>query len=343
MSKENSLTFQHSVLAWYDVSKRDLPWRKLSDPYPIWISEIMLQQTTVRTVIPYFKGFMKKWPTLYALAQAPLNDILHHWQGLGYYGRAKNLHRCAQLLCAEHQGIFPQDLLNLRKLPGIGPYTAAAISCIAFQKAEIVIDGNIQRIMARLFTLKTEGTALKKDLLQKASTFLLPHVRPGDYVQALMDLGAQICTPQQPKCTECPVQNFCQGRLDSPELYPVKKTVRKPHRKTIFLWIENKDGEVFFEKRPDQGLFSHMLTLPARTHWDTKQNAPQINYLPLKTKALKGSITHAFTHFTLQACLEESFCAETASYEGIWQHPSQFSQLPLPTLIKKVMRLKIQK
>ncbi|MCH8112381.1 MAG: A/G-specific adenine glycosylase [Proteobacteria bacterium] len=206
-------SLRRRLLDWYDANGRDLPWRTKGargDPYRVWLSEIMLQQTTVGTVIPYFQNFVHRWPALSALAAADLDDVLIAWQGLGYYARARNLHRCAQVLCAEHGGRFPADEAGLRSLPGIGPYTAAAIAAIAFDRPATVVDGNVERVMARLFAVEAPLPE-SKALLTRAAAGLTPRRRPGDYAQALMDLGATVCTPRAPDCGACPWRRGCRA------------------------------------------------------------------------------------------------------------------------------------
>ena len=208
----NPFDFQRDLLAWYDTHARTLPWREKSnqrpDPYRIWLSEVMLQQTTVATVGPYFKAFIDRWPTVQALARAPLDDILTAWAGLGYYSRARNLHKCAQVIVQAYQGVFPDTETRLRTLPGIGPYTAAAIAAIAFDQPAVVIDGNIDRVMTRLHNSPIPIQHNKAAIGAWAAA-LTPQTRPGDYAQGLMDLGATICRPANPQCLLCPVQPYC--------------------------------------------------------------------------------------------------------------------------------------
>ncbi|MEI8321339.1 MAG: A/G-specific adenine glycosylase [Alphaproteobacteria bacterium] len=336
--------FQQSLLTWYDQKGRSLPWRakghEKPNPYYVWISEIMLQQTTVATVISYFNRFTAKWPTVKQLAEASLDEVLHAWQGLGYYSRARNLHKCARQLCLEHKGIFPHTEKELMALPGIGPYTAAAISAIAFQESSVVVDGNIERVMSRLFEIKIPLPAAKKNIKEVAAS-LTPAERPGDYAQALMDLGAMVCTPRLPRCDLCPVHSFCKAYGHSPENYPYKAAkIPKPTRKTVFFWIQNDRGEVFLERRPPRDLLGGMMGFPS-TSWATKghdlQN-PLDKVEILKEKLLSGIITHTFTHFHLVG--EVSFIqANHTTLVGQWVRPERFHELALPTLMKKVVGL----
>ena len=225
-------TLASKLLVWYDAHGRDLPWRAPqgagADPYRVWLSEIMLQQTTVATVGPYFEEFLKRWPRLKDLAAAPLDDVLHAWQGLGYYARARNMLRCARQIVEQHGGVFPREEAALLKLPGIGPYSAAAIAAIAFQRPATILDGNVERVIARLRRVETSLPASKKELRRLAAE-ITPTERPGDYAQAIMDLGATVCTPRKPACPNCPWRPACRAHADGVQAILPRRTA-KPQR-----------------------------------------------------------------------------------------------------------------
>ena len=332
-------SYHHSVLGWYDTYRRQLPWRSElgapSNPYAVWVSEIMLQQTTVPTVKDYYERFLKKWPTVQDLAQASLDEVLHLWQGLGYYSRARNLHACAKIVTQKYAGAFPPDEESLLRLPGIGPYTAAAILSIAFNKPATVVDGNVERIMARLFCLETPLPAAKKEIYVHAQQ-LTPQERSGDYAQALMDLGSLICTPKNPKCSLCPLQSYCASMGLNPEEFPKRLPKEaKPIRYGTFFWIENAQGEVLLEKRPDKGLLANLMGFPS-SEWKTIKDPS-----PMASGELSRVIRHTFTHFHLVGKVVK--LQENASTrEGVWVHPAHLHLYALPTLMKKVSQLVLQ-
>jgi A/G-specific adenine glycosylase len=268
-----------ALLGWYDKNARALPWRvspearksgERPDPYRVWLSEVMLQQTTVATVRPRFEAFLVRWPTIEALAAAPLDAVLSEWAGLGYYARARNLHKCAVAVAA--LGKFPDNEEALRALPGVGDYTAAAVAAIAFDRRAIVMDGNIERVAARLFAVETPLPKAKPEL-KSAIRSVWPQKRSGDFAQALMDLGAGVCTPRAPKCLLCPLTDHCEGRAKGiAETLPVKaKKAEKPVRRGIAYALVNDKGEVLFERRPEKGLLGGMLGLPG-TAWTEDSN-----------------------------------------------------------------------
>jgi A/G-specific adenine glycosylase len=295
------------LLAWYDRHARVLPWRarrgERSDPYRVWLSEIMLQQTTVKAVAPYYARFLTLWPTVTALAQADLDDVLRAWAGLGYYARARNLHACAIAVVERHAGIFPDTLDGLRALPGIGDYTAAAVSAIAFDGAAVPVDGNVERVVTRLFTVEEELPAAKPIIKHLATSLLPPH-RAGDFAQALMDLGATICTPKKPACALCPWNDVCAARTrGDQETFPRKAPKRegKLRRGAAFV-VLRADGSVLLRKRPDKGLLAKMTEVPG-SDWshDFDVNAA-LDAAPLKAtwRRLPGVVRHVFTHFPLE-------------------------------------------
>ena len=370
------------LLDWYDEHGRSLPWRirggrtkgglagdelQMADPYRVWLSEIMLQQTTVATVIPYYTEFLDRWPTVVALADAPLEDVLHGWQGLGYYARARNLHKCARLVAGELAGKFPDSEAALRQLPGIGVYTAAAIAAIAFGRRAVVVDGNVERVMARIFAVDKPLPDSKGDLRDHADS-LTPDHRSGDYAQAVMDLGATVCTVRSPRCTECPWAEVCNARQQSIAESLPRRTpkVARPTRRGIVFWVEHsglpnplqtdQGALVLLRRRAEKGMLGGMAEFPA-TPWDDGQLGLQewtvensADYAPPQVPSnadwnlLPGQIRHSFTHYHLElrvavARLQGQPLAPLAVDEGYWWPVSQLDEQALPTLMKKVARL----
>ena len=317
------------LLKWYDANARTLPWRSPpgrppTDPYRVWLSEIMLQQTTVATVKPYFEAFTARWPTVDALAAANDTDVMAAWAGLGYYARARNLLACARAI----NGIFPQAEAGLRKLPGIGQYTAAAIASIAFGQRAVVVDGNVERVVSRLFAVETPLPAAKPELYRLTDS-ITPDVRAGDFAQAMMDLGSTVCTPRAPKCLICPLQMPCGAK--SPETYPRKTPkVAKPDRQGIALWIE-KDAHVWIVRRPASGLLGGMRALPGGG-WDGS-DCPE-------TGQLLGTVAHGFTHFNLVLEVHKSSCALQPG--GEWWPLDRIDEAGLPTIFAKAATLAIR-
>jgi A/G-specific adenine glycosylase len=331
------------LLGWYDRHRRDLPWRappgETADPYRVWLSEIMLQQTTVVTVAPYFVRFVTRWPDIRALAAASLDEVLHEWQGLGYYARARNLHACACAVVERHDGRFPADPAALRTLPGIGDYTAAAIAAIAFDHRSAAVDGNVERVVARLFAVD-EPLPRVKPKLRALATALVPELRAGDFAQALMDLGAVLCTPRRPRCVLCPWRSDCAAaaaglqenlpaRTDKPE---------RPVRYGVVFWLVREDGAVLLRRRPEKGLLGGMIELPStpwrETPWDESEAT---SAAPAATgwTALPGTVQHGFTHFRLELALMAGHTV--APPEGIWARPDEFKNYAFPTLTKKLV------
>lgn len=332
------------LLVWYDAHRRVLPWRVLpgekADPYHVWLSEIMLQQTTVAAVSPYYAKFLKRWPTVQSLAQSELDQVLQMWAGLGYYRRARNLHACAQWIAWERGGVFPFEEKELLRLPGLGPYTAAAIRAIAFDLRANVVDGNVERVMARLFNVQTPLPAAKKELRGLAET-LLPSSRFGDYAQALMDLGATVCSPQNPKCALCPWGSACLAKKEGrPDVLPRREAKKsKPLRRAIAFVAWNEKGEVFLRQRPFSGLLAGMMEVPSsdweenlRPAWPKmRSKAP----FPAEWKLLKGLVHHTFTHFDL----ELSVAVATISgprQGGVWVFETK--DQALPSVMRKILR-----
>jgi A/G-specific adenine glycosylase len=292
---------RESLLSWYDRNGRVLPWRGRAgegDPYRVWLSEIMLQQTTVAAVTPRFVRFLARWPTIAALAAAPRDEVLSAWAGLGYYARARNLHAAAQRLAADG---FPTSEQGWRALPGVGPYTAAAIAAIALEAPANVVDGNVERVMARLHGVETALPGAKALLGARAGE-LVTSERPGDWAQALMDLGATVCTPRAPRCDVCPWQSACAAFMSgAPETYP-RRAARgeRPQRFGAVFRIE-RDGAFWLVRRPDKGLLGGMAALPT-TQWRTRSwpRREALAQAPIAAEWTKaGRVRHVFTHFAL--------------------------------------------
>lgn len=340
---EDINNFRKKVLSWYDKNRRTLPWRVLKgqtvEPYHVWLSEIMLQQTTVVTVGPYFYKFIERWPTIDDLAKAKQEDVLHEWAGLGYYARARNLYKCAQIVANDLNGQFPEHEAELKKLPGIGDYTAAAIASIAFNKPANVVDGNIERIMARLYAIQEPLADSKKHLKELAGSLTDNQKnRSGDYAQALMDLGATVCTPTSPKCGVCPVKNYCTAKHQNmTKEIPVKKLKKaKPQKYGNVYWISNDNNDVLFVRRSEKEMLGGMIGLPT-TSWDIDD---------AKTSKTKLSIRHGFTHFdltlyiqTLKHPKEHEMGIIPPENDHFWVASSEIGQLGLPTLFSKVVKL----
>jgi len=334
------------LLAWYDRAGRDLPWRKkhgeVADPYHVWLSEVMLQQTTVVAVAPYFRKFIQRWPKVTDLAAASEDEVMHAWAGLGYYARARNLHACAKMVTDWRGGRFPDDEESLRQLPGIGDYTAAAITAIAFGKRAVVMDGNVERVVARLFAV-TEPLPAVKPRLKALAGQLTPDFRPGDYAQAVMDLGATICTPRNPACVLCPWMTACQGlRQGVAAGLPAK--LAKPERPTrhgTAYWATRKDGAVLIRRRPPQGLLGGMMEIPSTpwrdSPWETDELAAQ-QPLAGQWRPLPGLVRHTFTHFHLELKLVAAKTAGSAVAHGLWVPLDQLGDHALPSVMGKVIR-----
>lgn len=345
----SELPLAEQLLAWYDRARRQLPWRASpgmeADPYAVWISEIMLQQTTVAAVSPYFRAFLDRWPSIEALAAAPLDDVLHAWQGLGYYARARNLHAAAQAVVRDWHGRLPQHEAELRTLPGIGAYTAAAIAAIAFGERTTPVDGNVVRVIARLFAIAEPLPTVRRHIEAQARR-LTPAQRSGDFAQAMMDLGATVCLPRQPLCRLCPWRDACLGHAGGrPEVLPVQAVKpERPTRHGIAFWLEQADGAVLFRRRPEKGLLGGMMEVPS-TDWRAQPwelaEALAAAALTGAWRLLPGMVEHTFTHFHLilqVAALTTPATAEANGPAGLWVAPARFSDLALPTLMRKVVR-----
>ncbi len=330
-----------SVLAWYDRHARALPWRarpgETADPYAVWLSEIMLQQTTVQAVKPFFAKFLALWPTVAALAAASLDDVLKAWAGLGYYSRARNLHACAIAVMRDHGGRFPADEAALRALPGIGAYTAAAVAAIAFGRRATVVDGNVERVMARLHAVDTPLPRAKSILFGHMAA-ATPARRAGDFAQGMMDLGATICTPRNPACAICPLVGCCLGRRGGePTAFPVKPPRRAvPVRRGLAYYVRNERGDVLLRTRPARGLLGGMSELPGPAWGEDAGHEPAD--LPDGHLYL-GRVTHTFTHFTLLLDVVALRSPASVSLDGDlrWVPEHQVDEQALPTLMRNAL------
>jgi A/G-specific adenine glycosylase len=335
-----------ALLAWYDRHRRRLPWRAMpgdrADPYRVWLSEIMLQQTTVKAVGPYYAKFLERWPDIESLAAAPLDDVLRAWAGLGYYARARNLHACAKVVSVEHSGRFPDSEEALRTLPGVGAYTAAAIAAIAFERRAIAIDGNIERVIARLYAVEAALPAAKAEIRQRADA-LMPARRFGDFTQAMMDLGATVCTPKKPACGICPWVDACAARVrGDAETFPRKapKIEGKMRYGASFV-VMRSDGHVLVRTRPAKGLLGGMTEVPSTAWTHHVDDEAVLRHAPLKAKwrRLPGVVEHGFTHFPLQQTVYlASVPAGSKAPAGMrWVPLAQLHGEALPNVMRKVV------
>jgi A/G-specific adenine glycosylase len=339
------------LLAWYDRHRRTLPWRASSgerpDAYRVWLSEIMLQQTTVTAVGPYYERFLARFPTVESLAAATLDEVLSLWAGLGYYSRARNLHACARALIAQHGGRFPRSAAQLALLPGIGPYTAAAIAAIAFDEAVVPVDGNVERLVTRLWRIADELPRAKPAIRALAQR-LTPARRHGDFAQALMDLGATICTVRRPACSSCPWQKPCAARLHADqETYPRRGAKRQGElRRGVVLVIGRADGAILVRTRPSKGLLGGMTEVPG-SEWSVDfdedlavQSAwDRLRPFAATWRRLPGHVAHAFTHFPLElAVCHAQARADAAAPRGHrWLPLAAIGEAAFPTLMQKVL------
>lgn len=347
-----------SLLSWYDRHHRILPWRvspadravgQVADPYHVWLSEIMLQQTTVGAVKSYFEKFLTFWPSLADLANAEEEDVLKAWAGLGYYSRARNLKKCADHVQLHHNGRFPETAKELKALPGIGDYTSAAIAAIAFDESAAVMDGNIERIVARLHRISEPLPKAKKSIKAKVAD-LTPTKRPGDFAQGMMDLGASLCSPKKPACALCPFTGACEAeRAGDQEAFPVKtpKKQKPTRRGAAYLIRRAEDGAVWLQKRPASGLLASMTEVPT-TNWTNKQQgecfdlAKGLDYAPAGLSFTKktGLVTHTFTHFHLELDVYATSTGNPAPMEqGWWSELHAIKDEALPTVFRKVIEL----
>ncbi|MFD3190362.1 A/G-specific adenine glycosylase [Sedimentitalea sp. HM32M-2] len=332
------------MLDWYDRNARALPWRippgsaQPADPYRVWLSEVMLQQTTVASVKDYFHRFTQRWPTVSDLASAHDADVMGEWAGLGYYARARNLLKCARVVAWDHGGRFPDTHDALLALPGIGPYTAAAVAAIAFGRAETVMDGNVERVMARLYDIHVPLPAAKPALKARAAA-LTPLHRPGDYAQAMMDLGATICTPKSPACGLCPLRDLCAALAAGTAADLPKKTAKKPKptRRGIVYLGRRADGAWLLERRPDRGLLGGMLGWPGSDWAETATESPPV---AADWQHLAGEVRHTFTHFHLILTVRSAdLPLHSRPDTGFFLAQGDFRPGDLPTVMRKAFYL----
>ena len=340
-SEDEQATIARRLLAWYDEHARALPWRAPPgsappDPYRVWLSEVMLQQTTTAHAAPFFVRFLERWPTVQALAAAPPAELMSAWAGLGYYSRARNLHACAVEVTA--RGGFPATEAELRGLPGVGEYTAAAIAAIAFGHRAVVIDANVERVVARLFAIAEPLPAGRKPIRVRTEG-ITPPERAGDFAQAMMDLGATICTPREPRCPLCPLRASCAGyACGTPQAFPVKAAKRaKPLRNGRAFWIE-RGGAVWLMRRPAKGMLGAMRALPD-DGWSAAGNGDGEAPCPGEW-ILAGAVRHGFTHFDLDLQLMLFAGRDCANLgDGEWWPLAELDTAGLPTLFAKAARL----
>ncbi len=340
--------FSERLLEWYSVQAREMPWRVMPEnhalgerqnPYFVWISEIMLQQTQVATVKDYYLKFIQTWPTVQDLAGADREDVLKAWAGLGYYSRARNLKKCAEEIVENHAGEFPANFEALKKLPGIGDYTASAIAAIAFDQPVPVVDGNVERVVSRHNRIEDEfpkAKGLVKDILSRA----LDAQKPGEFAQAMMDLGATICTPKNPDCARCPINDDCRAFENGDQArFPRKQPKKaKPLRRGAAFVIRNSENQVFLCKRSESGLLAGMTQVPT-TDWSASTDGETgENSLPFAANwRQRGIARHTFTHFHLELEVWEANQVEQHPTEGWWSNPADLKSEALPTVMRKVL------
>ncbi len=338
--------FQRKILAWFDLfGRKDLPWQLNISPYRVWLSEVMLQQTQVTTVIPYFNHFIQKFPDVHQLANAPLDSVLHLWSGLGYYARARNLHKTAKII-SETDGEFPNDLNLLMQLPGIGRSTAGAISSIAFNKSQPILDGNVRRVLARFHVISgwTGGTKVSNKLWQLSSDYT-PLLRIADYTQAIMDLGATICIRSKPKCTQCPINSACLAKIEGKisELPTPKPKKSLPVKKITFLMCQDQQGRILLEQRPKTGIWGGLWSFPEYESLANIQSCFLEKGIPIKLIKQLDEQRHTFSHYHLDYTgimvkIENPINIVMEANQSVWYKSTQLKFLGLPTPIKKLLQ-----
>ena len=335
-----------ALLAWYDRHRRVLPWRarpgETADPYRVWLSEVMLQQTTVRAVIPYFQRFLSLFPTVADLAAAPTEEVMKAWAGLGYYSRARNLHACAKAVVEKHGGVFPDGEEALRGLPGIGAYTAAAVAAIAFDRRAVVVDGNVERVVTRLHAFE-EPLPGSKPAIRALTDALTPSRRPGDFAQAMMDLGATLCSPKNPACGLCPFADRCEARaLGTAQSFPrkEKKTEGKRRSGAAFVAVR-ADAAILVRTRPPKGLLGGMTEVPGTAWAATRDDSGDLGEapLPIAWQKLPGAVVHVFTHFPLDLTVYRGRApVPTPAPPGTrWLPAGEIAGAAFPTVFRKVL------
>ncbi|MGY6628012.1 MAG: A/G-specific adenine glycosylase [Oceanicaulis sp.] len=356
LTRDDAPALRSALLAWYDREGRTLPWRVrpedwvrgvVADPYAVWLSEIMLQQTTVPHATPYWSRFLTLWPSVHDLAAAPREDVMAEWAGLGYYARARNLHACAQVVSAELGGVFPSDLDGLRALPGVGEYTANAIRAAAFDLPASVVDGNVERVITRLFAIDAPLPGAKGAIRDHAARLADPD-RPGDYAQAIMDLGATVCTPRGPSCHACPWAGACEARAAGEmERYPVKaaKKARPVRHGLAFVILRGAPGrrEVYVRPRPDKGLLGGMLEAPGSVWIEDAGALPSVAAAAPSALDWRkaGAVSHVFTHFALELDVHTADAPSSwrgPDADGRWVAAEPLSASGLPSVMKKAVR-----
>ena len=348
-----ALPFAQRLLDWYDRHHRDLPWRVsppmrargvVADPYHVWLSEVMLQQTTVTAVKPYFAKFLALWPKVTDLAEAPSDAVMAAWAGLGYYARARNLKKCAEAVASLHAGRFPDTEVGLRSLPGIGDYTAAAVAAIAFDRPAAVMDGNVERVISRFFAIG-EPLPGSKPAMKAKVVEVTPQERPGDFAQGMMDLGATICTPKRPACALCPLKEDCLAlRLDGdPERFPVKAAKKeKPVRRAAAFVALSPGGRIFLQRRPETGLLGGMVQVPVTDFTSRRDGETSTGAAPFSADwQPRGTVVHVFTHFELRLDVYEAQTAEIPRADGWWEETSRLGEQALPSVMKKAIEAAI--
>lgn len=339
-------TIHISLLKWYDqFGRKTLPWQTDMTPYRVWLSEIMLQQTQVTTVIPYYKQFMLSFPSINDLAAAPLDTVLQHWAGLGYYSRARNLHRTAQIITTEYHGKFPDSLALLQQLPGIGRSTAGAILAISMKKHATILDGNVKRVLTRLHAIQGwPGLSTVTKKLWTIAEHYTPKKRVAAYTQAIMDLGATICTRSKPRCPQCPLKETCAAfKLNCPTDFPHQKPKKSiPVRKICMLIIKNKNGEILFEKRPPTGIWGGLWSLPECAIDQNIEEWCKQNNLIINAQKIKShSFRHTFSHFHLDIqpiYIESTSSADTVMQSPMLQWHSPNATIGLPAPVTKLLQ-----
>jgi A/G-specific adenine glycosylase len=353
LTAKDKAGIRRKLLAWYDRAARDLPWRRTRDPYAIWLSEIMLQQTRVEQGIPYFHRFLEAFPSVEALAQAPADRVLKAWEGLGYYSRARNLHKAAQVVAREHGGIFPRTVEALNRLPGVGRYTAGAIASIAYGVPAPVLDGNVKRILSRLFNVSTaiDDHATTQALWARAEA-LVPRNAPGEFNQALMDLGATVCTPRNPRCDACPVATHCRARAEGvQEERPVRRPRKPLPKHELVAGIVRRGGKYLLGKRGPNGMLSGLwefpggAVLPGESHADALRRILRDQLgIEVRVLGLVASVDHGYSHMkvnlTAYRCELVSGVVRPTVHEAVeWVPRSRLGQYAFPMVNRKFLHL----